>query len=272
MGSTQDRKGTEYGFFRSTIQLKLNGQIFVFGVPPLNRCGTSPPQPTTPFLKGMRMRRVTSLFSLLVAAVLLIGSTTASAQRDSVKTLFDMGPFTSGGFGGPVAKLTSMRGESSLLVGGRGAWIINSTIAIGGGGYGLVTPRTVAEGATPGLDTMYSVGYGGFELEVVLWADEALHASVMTLVGAGGLSTGISRNNDDMDWGWGGNNSLTDDAFFVVEPQVNVEANITPWFRLGVGASYRFVNGVDTKVGSISITDADLSNLSGVLTFKFGLY
>lgn len=220
----------------------------------------------------MHMRHSTSLFSLFLAALILVGSTTASAQHDSVKTLFDMGPFTSGGFGGPVLKLTSMHGDASLLVGGRGAWIINSTIAIGGGGYALVTPRTLAEGTMPGLDTMYSVGYGGFELEVVLWADEALHASVMTLIGAGGLTTGIDRNDDGMDWGWEGNNRLTDDAFFVVEPQVNVEANITSWFRLGLGASYRFVNGVDTKVGSISITDADLSNLSGVLTFKFGLY
>jgi hypothetical protein len=227
------------------------------------------------------MRMFATLFTTVLAATTIMTAAPAPANdlvltppADSVKTLFDVGSFTSGGFGGPVAKLTSMRGDASLLIGGRGAWIINSTIAIGGGGYALVTPRTLIEGTASGLDTMYSVGYGGFELEVVLWADEAIHASVMTLIGAGGLTTGVSRSGEgsDWDWDWGGHNSLTDDAFFVVEPQVNVEANITSWFRMGLGASYRLTSGVDTKVGSVSITDSDISGLSGVLTFKFGLY
>lgn len=42
------------------------------------------------------------------------------------------------GFGGPVVKATRIHDQGALMVGGRGGWIINHTLAIGGGGYGVV--------------------------------------------------------------------------------------------------------------------------------------
>lgn len=188
------------------------------------------------------------------------------------RTLFGSGDFTSGGFGGPVAKVTSIDGNTSLLVGGRGAWVINKTLAIGGGGYGLVTPRTLREGiGTTSRDTMMNLGYGGAEIEVIIASSELVHFSVMTLIGAGDVSTTTSRSmwDDDNDRGSG---TITSDAFFVLEPQVNVELNVTDWFRMAAGVSYRLVNGVDSQVGSIKLDDKMLSGVAGVLTFKFGIY
>ncbi len=47
------------------------------------------------------------------------------------------GDVESGGFGGPVVKMTSLNGQDGILVGGRGGWILNHSFIIGGGGYGL---------------------------------------------------------------------------------------------------------------------------------------
>jgi hypothetical protein len=222
-------------------------------------------------LKGFHMNVFTHLITV-GAFLAALATSSIAAEPDSIRTLFSSGTFTSGGFGGPVLKLTSMFDNTSLLVGGRGAWVINRTFAIGGGGYGLVTPRTVRTGATSDLDTNYNVGYGGGELEVILMSDDVVHFSAMTLVGAGAVSTDTrSRRMQDGEWDWD-HNTITSDVFFVLEPQVNVEVNLTEWFRIAAGASYRLVNGVDTRVGTTTIGNSDLSGLSGVLTLKFGLY
>lgn len=223
------------------------------------------------------MKRMIRIGALLMLA--LTGFTTVLAIEpepvsDTTKprTLFGSGEFTSGGFGGPVAKVTSIDGNTSLLVGGRGAWVINKTIAIGGGGYGLVTPRTLREGVgTTDRDTMMNLGYGGAEIEFIISSSDLLHLSVMTLVGAGDVSTTTSRTMWDED-DERGSGTITSDAFFVLEPQVNVELNVTDWFRMAAGVSYRLVNGVDSQVGSIKLDDKMLSGVAGVLTFKFGIY
>ncbi len=55
------------------------------------------------------------------------------------QTLIGDGDIESGGFGGPAVKVTSINGETAVLIGGCGGWIINHTFVLGGAGYGLVT-------------------------------------------------------------------------------------------------------------------------------------
>jgi hypothetical protein len=43
------------------------------------------------------------------------------------------GEIESGGFGGPVLKVTSINGENAVLVGGRGGWIINHSFVLAAG-------------------------------------------------------------------------------------------------------------------------------------------
>jgi hypothetical protein len=169
------------------------------------------------------------------------------------------GEIESGGFGGPVVKFGSINGESGIFVGGRGGWIINHTFILGGGGYGL-TNNVKAKVLGPYGERYLNFGYGGLELEYIAQSDRLIHFSVMTLIGAGGL-------------GWrdesfrGGMNSDSD-AFFVLEPAAQVNLNVTKYFRLSAGVSYRYVSGVDSPAAS----DTDLSGPSGVLTFRFGRF
>jgi hypothetical protein len=177
------------------------------------------------------------------------------------KTLLE-GEISHGGFGGPVVKFTSLNGDFGVLVGGRGGWIIDHTFVLGGGGYGLA--NNIGVGKTlNGNDLSLNFGYGGFEMEYIQNSDELIHYSAYLLIGAGNVSYRYWDNElndkDDFD----------NDQFFIAEPAVNVELNITSFFRLNAGLSYRFITGANYDN---NIDDSDLQGLSGVLTLKFGKF
>jgi hypothetical protein len=77
------------------------------------------------------------------------------------------------------------------------------------------------------------------------------------LVGGGGL--------DVRDREWDHNRDFVD-AFFVAEPWMGVEINVTDFAKFGVSGSYRFVSGVS----AYGFKDNDFSGGSLAVTFKFG--
>lgn len=199
-----------------------------------------------------------SLFCLLVAAF----SIPVFAQE---QTLFDVEHIEHGGYGAFVAKATTINGEGAVLMGGRGGWIVNHVFAIGGGGYGLVNnihSRTIG----PWGERFVSLGYGGLDLEVIVNSDELVHFSVHSLLGAGAVGF---RN----DWADGLNDNgyaydRHTDGFFVAEPGINVDLNVTRWFRTSVGVDYRYITGV----ASGAAKNSDLSGPSAMLSFRFGKF
>jgi hypothetical protein len=57
-------------------------------------------------------------------------------------------------------------------------------------------------------------------------------------------------------------------AFFVAEPEVNIMLNVTEYFRIGLGSSYRYVKGSNIQ----GFSDRDLSSYAVNLTFKVGVF
>jgi len=53
-----------------------------------------------------------------------------------------------------------------------------------------------------------------------------------------------------------------------LEPGATLDLNVTPWLRFSVGASYRFISGVDSPVS----TNADLSAPAAVAMMRFGKF
>ena len=190
----------------------------------------------------------------------IVFSVSAFAQE---QTLFDIKDVEHGGYGAFVVKFCSVNNEFGVLVGGRGGWIIDHTFAIGGAGYGLA--NNVHSRVTGPLGERFvNFGYGGLDLEYILDSDDLMHLSFHSLVGGG--AAGFRR-------GWDGNmNFNTDnhmnDVFFVIEPGVNIDLNVTAWFRTSFGMSYRYVSGVSTE----ATTNNDLTGLSAMLTFRFGKF
>jgi hypothetical protein len=196
------------------------------------------------------------LLILFVVLVLLLSTNHINAiEREKDETLVT-GKYEFGGFGGPVFKFSTLADEFAFLVGGRGGWIINHAISLGGGGYGLAQ-ETVFEGI-PGSPYM-QFGYGGGIIEFIYRSDKLIHVSLAGLIGGGGFGYAYR------DWGYYQEDI---DAFFVMEPELNVMMNITEFFRIGAGGSYRYVTGITIE----NYTNSDLSGFSGNITLKFGLF
>ncbi len=192
-------------------------------------------------------------FTILL--LILFGSN-ASAQ---VSTLLE-GKLEHGGYGGPALKVGQINGETKIFMGGQGGWIINNTIVLGGGGWGLVSDQDVLSSNTEGLGQI-NMGYGGFLFEYVIRSDQLLHFTVTTLTGAGGLDN--SGLDDSFNFQGG-----SSDKFFVFEGGVNVMLNVTEFIRLGAGVTYRSFTGID-KFG---FTDSDFDGTTGMVIFKFGRF
>jgi len=172
----------------------------------------------------------------------------------------------SGGFGGPVVKFTAIYDQSALMIGGRGGWIINHSLVIGGGGYAVVNEVHAPEGALPfeefPLDIEFS--YGGFELEYIIHPKSLVHFSIYMLIGGGAMNYvkdvgPVIESNEQ---------AGETDFVFVLEPAVNAELNVTKWFRLNAGISYRLVTGVEQE----RLKESDFNGLAATLIFKFGKF
>lgn len=198
---------------------------------------------------------------LLFTITLFAFAANASAQEE---TLFKGGLETTG-FGGPVVKYTFVHNQRAAMVGGRGGWIIDHSLVIGGGGYAVATEVDAPAGVLPPegpLDIEFA--YGGLELEYIIDPKSLGHVSFYTLLGGGAINYvkdvgPVNRSNQQA----GETNFM-----FVVEPAVNAEVNVTTWFRLNAGVSYRFVSGVSQP----GLKNSDFSGLAATLAFKFGTF
>ena len=170
------------------------------------------------------------------------------------------GNIESGGYGGPVIKFGKMSGVDAVFFGGQGGWIINHSLVIGGGGYGL-TNDIKADISDPDNELFLNFGYGGFLLEYIINSRKMFHFTCNTLIGAGGVSYKEKNYRDP-------GSSDDSDSFFVIEPGANIMLNFHENIRVGIGVSYRYVRGVDYA----KLKDSDLSGVTGVITFKFGAF
>jgi hypothetical protein len=217
------------------------------------------------------MKKVVILILALVVALPLL------AQE---QTLLGDKEFESSIYGGPVVKFTTINGDFGVMVGARGGWIINHALTLGIAGYGLAN-RVDANSLGPMGEKHVDLGYGGLDLEWVFSSDDMIHFSVGTLIGAGGV--GFRNRFVDRDWNYldhpwdnfvdpgpfsynGTHHNFH--AFFVAEPSAYVDLNLTSWFRLSAGASFRYVSGLN----STASTNKDLTGVSGNILLRFGAF
>lgn len=141
---------------------------------------------------------------------------------------------------------------------GRGGWIINHTFVLGGGGYGLTThvdSDTLGDGTVRRLD----MGYGGVEMEYLADLFRLIHWSASLLLGAGAVSYRDTSGNVVPENG---------DAFFIAEPGAYAVRNVTEFFRLAAGASYRFTSAIALE----RLAAADMDGTAIVVMAKFGSF
>ncbi len=172
---------------------------------------------------------------------------------------------TVGGYGALSIQYTELEGRDAFVFGARGAVVIGHMMAIGIGGSGFFN-ETQHNNIT-GQDVSIAGGYGGFFFEPIVLPRYPVHVSFPILIGAGGLSVMTSEEN-----GWENYESEASDAFMVIEPGVEVELNVTRFFKFCVGAYYRYTSDVQIDDSEYQVDEDILRGFSGGVTFKFGRF
>lgn len=156
-------------------------------------------------------------------------------------------------------------GRHAILFGGRFSWIASHSVGIGAGATGFINEFHYE----PSLnrDVFLTGGYGGIYIEPILLPRSPVHLSFPVLFGAGG----ISFISEDADF----NNNFIEDskAFLLIEPSAELELNLTRFFRIAFGASYRFPTQFDVGLpGTYTIDVESLKTMSYMVTLKFGKF
>lgn len=202
------------------------------------------------------MKKATLLGIILAIAI------TANSQDKEYQTLFDFNDVRISGMGGPFMQFTSINGDFAHMMGG-GAAILVGDFFFGGYGLGLTNQiRINPDLYPPEIDVFegdnFSVSHGGFWLGYSLFGDRPIHVTISTLIGWGEIGIkGLYYYGE----------TFYPDNIFVLAPTVEVELNLTRFFRLGAGASYNLFTFVDQPYSS-----SDFSAPGGFLAFKFGWF
>jgi hypothetical protein len=191
--------------------------------------------------------------NLLLMMALFVGVVT-NAQ---VQTLVGDN-FSSGGYGGPVIKTGFFGRNQAILSGGRGAWVINHRLAIGGGGYSMFTDLATGQNSDGDKPLFIDMNYGGFELEYIFNHESLAHFTVHTMFGGGTIR--LIEHNPNV--------TIDTDKIYMIEPSINMDVNVNSWIRIGFGVSYRYSMGLDI----LQVSSSALNGFSGLISFKFGSF
>ncbi len=129
------------------------------------------------------------------------------------------------------------------MIGGGGAWVINSNFYLGGAGYGGSNSLSTNSGK------LSSLGYGGFMVGYFNEVKESIRIGGDVLIGSGGYAI------DDIDEG-----------FFFLEPNIKVWYSINTFMHLSAGVYYRIAYLNADAV----LNKQDLNNYGIKLSLNFG--
>jgi len=170
-----------------------------------------------------------------------------------------------GAYGSIVTKYSNLNGFDAFLIGGRGGIILNKTLNLGMGLYGLasIVPIDVtdASGNILGKDRLHFM-YGGFEVEYMINNKRKLHYSISTMIG---LGTVASRNNNKVYPENYFDHNRLNNFFFVAEPEFNVMWKFAKYLHVSLGISYLQTIGAKYEF----LDDSSLSGFNGILSFHF---
>jgi hypothetical protein len=205
-------------------------------------------------------------------------------QNEKMRTLFSGSkkskqPIKYLGFSvGSEFQYGSLAGEFTPIAGVSGMLHINKKWGIGVAGYSTMrnfTPTALNANSLLAMD----VKYGGLKLEYTLNPNAPIHVSFPLLIG-GGMARVDSANNYRN--GFGGRdrdnrrefNGRNSTRFWVIQPGVNVEANVIRFLKIYAGASYRITPSVNSETATAlpTLTASQLSGLNFSAGIRLGLF
>lgn len=197
-------------------------------------------------------------------------------NSDEIKTLFG-DDISHGGYGAISFGYTPIANRNAISTGIKGAWIINHGIGIGFAGTGYFTE--IDNGTLPNETlSAYTGGHGGLLIEPILFGKNPIHVSIPLVIGGGAIFYGSDLlYSEDFPPEYPSYYQSFFDYYFLFEPGIEIEFNLTHFFRLAAGVSYRLTSDVhiskEYDYADYEILKADdLRNFDVHLVFKFGKF
>jgi hypothetical protein len=168
------------------------------------------------------------------------------------------------GYGAPIIGVTRLAGATGLLLGARGGAVLRRQFVLGAGGFSLVND-VAAPAAAQGGPGSHNLRFGsaGFWFAYILSPDWLVHPTFGVLLGGGTVGYQVTEQ------GPGTPATYTNSSFYLAQPEIEADINVTRFMRIGVGAYYRFVLGVKLED---KVTNGDVGGPGALLAIKFGYY
>jgi len=193
---------------------------------------------------------------LMIVVMLLLAAREAAAQGQPPRE-----GSGNGHFGAPVLKVTTIRDQGAVMLGGRGGWNVSPSLVLGFGAYGTMTEVDAAPGVMPAASYALDVKIEtfGFDMEYAVRPAAPTHLTLTAFVG--GAANHYYKDGTNEQEG-------ETDFMLVLEPSVGVERRVTRWLHLNLAASYRLLGGVEQA----GLQAGDLQGPSAVLAAKIGRF
>jgi len=150
--------------------------------------------------------------------------------------LFAQETTSSKSFASVDLKLSSIQGNTAYIIGARGGWPVCRSIAIGLTGCWAYVNNSVTN-VINNQEYYIRMAYGGLYLEYLLYNLNFGHILLNTIIGGGYYGHSPVRSDFEIDW--------SRHTYFLIEPEVIVMFDISDSFKIGIGASYRYIPNVD---------------------------
>ncbi|MEZ5196209.1 MAG: hypothetical protein R2764_07375 [Bacteroidales bacterium] len=226
------------------------------------------------------MKKTTLLLVALIVGIMVFAQEEKTKNTNEYRTLFSGDKINHGGYGAILMNYSKINDKNAFLAGIRGMWLINHGIGLGIGGYGFINDMNVNNVTYDYTDYSLAGGYGGIVIEPIVGAKHPVHVSFPVLIGAGGVAAIQERYY----YTWPHDPeyySTSSAAYFVAEPGVEIEFNLVKFFRIGLGAYYRYTSNIellyetwnsDNNQYKIVTHNPDLKGFSFGASLKFGKF
>jgi len=223
--------------------------------------------------KTMLSTIITAVISLLCLEVYAqrdtLGNDYEVVDHNQVKTLFGNKDHSYGGYFSFDMDMGQLKGEETIELGGRLGCIIDHKFTIGFQGMGIANDLTIQEKVLEqDVDILLVGGYGGMFLEPIIFPLQPIHVSFPLFFGVGGAGFISNTADDELYYTY----HEDADAFLVLRPGVEVELNLLKYFRIGIGARYRYLYDLNLRYEESYLNNSILNGFSGGISFKFGKF
>ncbi|MEQ1733722.1 MAG: hypothetical protein ABL940_08615 [Bacteroidia bacterium] len=216
----------------------------------------------------------------VMLSINLFATQNTTAQNDSTRTLLHLPKIkTVGVYIAPELQYGQLSNAFTSFGGFSAMALFNKKLAVG-----VTTQRSLDRNYSPtAVFPLYmQSNFGGLKLEYILNPNAPIHVSFPLTIGMGSVSAGTLNNRQNRTYdatndslphtrrnGNGSSYNADRTTYFVIQPGVNVEANLFKYVKAFAGVNYRF--GIENNISSAVPTNA-IQGVSGTVGIKVGLF